>query len=152
MRKITATTADINEFANMARKVNFFNEMTVGLVEKIFSLVMLFEYKKGEAICKQGGPGDAFFLLYEGKLNVSIKTEGGFFGAEKKVAPMLPGEFFGEMALLDGSPRTATVECAEDSKVFVLLAAQFNEVTSGNPDFVDFLQNLAARRKFEENQ
>jgi len=63
MRKIEATTADIAEFSNMARKVSFFSQMTVGLLEKIFAFVMLFEYKKGEKICKQGGPGDAFYLV-----------------------------------------------------------------------------------------
>ena len=52
MQKITVTNADIAEFANIARKVNFFSQMTVGLLDKILTFVMLFEYKKGEKICK----------------------------------------------------------------------------------------------------
>lgn len=44
MRKINATAADIAEFANMARKVSVFSQMTVSLLEKIFAFVMLFEF------------------------------------------------------------------------------------------------------------
>ena len=124
--------------------------MTVGLLEKIFAFVMLFEYKKGEKVCKQGGPGDSFYLVYSGKLSVNIKK--GFLSASKKVADLGPGDFFGEMALLDRAPRSATVECEEDSKVFVLLAEHFNEVARGNPDFIAYMKSLSASRKFELNQ
>ncbi|MEI7528406.1 MAG: cyclic nucleotide-binding domain-containing protein [Elusimicrobiota bacterium] len=150
MKRLNATDADIAEFTNMARKVSFFSQMTVGLLEKIFAFVMLFEYKKGEKICKQGGPGDAFYLVYSGKLNVSIKK--GLFSSNHKVASLNSGDFFGEMALLDRAPRTATVDCEEDSKVFVLLAEHFNEVAKGNPDFVAYMKSLAAARRFELNQ
>jgi CRP-like cAMP-binding protein len=150
MRKLEVNNTHIAAFTEMTRRVSFFSQMTVGLLEKIFALVMLFEYKKGERICKQGGPGDAFYLVYTGKLSVSVKK--GFFSASKKVAALGPGDFFGEMALLDKSPRTATVECEEDSAVFVLLSDQFNEVASGNPEFTAFMKSLAATRKFEQQQ
>lgn len=133
----------------MARKVNFFSQMTIGLLEKILAFVMLYEYKKGEKVCKQGGPGDSFYVLYSGSLGVHVKK--GFFGS-KQVATLGPGDFFGEMALLDRSPRNATVECEEDSKVFVLLAEHFDEVAKGNPEFESYMKSLAASRKFELNQ
>jgi len=147
MHKLTATNADIAEFTTMAQKVSFFSQMTVGLLEKIFAFVMLFEYEK---VCKQGGPGDSFYLVYSGKLSVNIKK--GFLSSSKKVAELGPGDFFGEMALLDRTPRSATVECEEDSRVFVLLAEHFNEVARGNPDFVAYMKSLSAGRKFELNQ
>ena len=90
------------------------------------------------------------YLVYKGKLDVSVKK--GFFSSSKKVAELGPGDFFGEMALLDKSPRSATVECAEDSQVFVLLSDQFNEASSGNPEFVSHMKSLAAARKFEQKQ
>ena len=150
MHKLAASNSDIAEFTAMAQKVSFFSQMTVGLLEKIFAFVMLFEYKKGEKVCKQGGPGDSFYLVYSGKLSVNIKK--GFLSASKKVADLGPGDFFGEMALLDRAPRSATVECEEDSKVFVLLAEHFNEVARGNPDFIAYMKSLSASRKFELNQ
>lgn len=150
MKKITATNTDIAVFTSMARKASFFSQMTVGLLEKIFAFVMLYEYKKGEKICKQGGPGDAFYLVYSGKLSVCV--EKGFFSPDQKVAELNPGDFFGEMALLENTPRTATVKCEADSRVFVLLAEHFNEVARGNPEFISYLKSLAASREFELNQ
>lgn len=150
MKRLTASNEDIAVFSEMSRKVSFFSQMTVGLLEKIFAFVMLFEYKKGDKICKQGGPGDSFYLVYSGRLAVNVKK--GFFGSDKKVAELGPGDFFGEMALLDRTPRTATVECEEDSRVFVLLAEQFNEVARGNPEFTAYMKSLAAGRKFELKQ
>lgn len=150
MKRIATTNADIAEFTDMARKVNFFSQMTVGLLEKIFAFVMLFEYRKGDKVCRQGRPGDAFYLVKSGRLNVHIKK--GFFSSTKKVAELGAGDFFGEMALLERAPRNATVDCEEDSKVFVLLAENFDEVARGNPDFVAYMKNLAAARKFELNQ
>ncbi|MBI4351085.1 MAG: cyclic nucleotide-binding domain-containing protein [Elusimicrobia bacterium] len=149
MRKLTVTTGDIAEFTDIARKVDFFSQLTVGLLSKILELVMLWEYKKGEKICKQGTSGDAFYLVHSGKLRISVKK--GFFSSAQ-VAELGRGDFFGEMALLESAPRAATVDCAEDSKVFVLLAGQFNEVAGSNPDFVANLKNLSEARKFELNQ
>ncbi|OGS12090.1 MAG: hypothetical protein A2234_07290 [Elusimicrobia bacterium RIFOXYA2_FULL_58_8] len=150
MKKLVASNADIIEFSDMARKVSFFSQMTVGLLEKIFAFVMLFEYRKGEKVCKQGGPGDAFYLVYSGKLRVTVKKS--FFSPAQKVAALGAGDFFGEMALLDGAPRTATVECEEDSRVFVLLAEHFNEVAGGNAEFTAYMKSLSAARQFELNQ
>ena len=148
MRKLNATNEDIFKFTEMARKVNFFSQMTVGQLEKIYSFVMLFEYRKGDKICKQGDAGDAFYIVNTGLLGVSVKT--GFFSS-KRVAGLKPGDFFGEMALLDGSPRTATVAAEEDSTVFVLLAEHFNEVAQSSPEFTAYMKSLAAARKFEQN-
>ena len=150
MQKLKVTDSDIIKFTHMARKVNFFGQMTVGLLEKILSFVMLYDYKKGEKVCKQGGVGDSFYIVSSGKLSVSVKS--GFFSPSKKIAVLGPGDFFGEMALLDRSPRSATVECEEDSSLFILLADHFDEAVKGNPAFAADIKNLAAGRKFELNR
>ncbi len=150
MKKIEISGADFREFTRIARKIRFFGQMTVGWVEKILAFGMLYEYKKGEKVCSQGGPGNSFYIVHSGKLSVSVKK--GFFGFSKKVAVLGPGDFFGEMALVDRAPRTATVKCDEVSKLFILLADHFDEAFKGNPAFADDIKRIIAERKFGLNR
>ena len=59
-----------------------------------------------------------------------------------------PGDFFGEMALLDKDPRSATVVCEQPTRLFVLLSADFAFVLRENPAFADEMRRLAEQRKF----
>ena len=106
-------------------------------------------YNAGDVIFHEGDAGAEMFIIQSGKVKITKLVKGG---VEKTLVILGPGDFFGEMALLDKSPRSATVECAEDSQVFVLLSDQFNEVSSGNPEFVSHMKSLAAARKFEQKQ
>ncbi|HAT73300.1 MAG TPA: hypothetical protein DCS63_10845 [Elusimicrobia bacterium] len=150
MKKMTISDGDFSEFLRIARKINFFSQMTLGWVEKILAFGMLYEYKKGEQVFRQGGPGDSFYIIHSGKLAVTVKS--GFFSFPKKVAVLGPGDFFGEMALIDRAPRTATVTCEEPSKLFILLADHFDEAFKGNPAFADEVRRTISERKFGLNQ
>ena len=68
------------------------------------------ELAPGEAIIKEGERSDMFFLITAGGVRVSINNE----GSPKEVARLGPGAFFGEMAVLNDEPRTATVTAIGD--------------------------------------
>jgi small-conductance mechanosensitive channel len=61
----------------------------------------------GEPIIRQGDPGDSMYVIASGHASVILRTEAG---EERSVARLSPGDFFGEMSLLTGDPRTATVQ------------------------------------------
>jgi len=146
MKKLPLTDADAIQFTKMVRKINFFSSMNIGLLEKILNRITLYQYDGGEKVCRQGDPGDTFFVVKEGKLKVSVREA---FFLSRTLARFGPGDCFGEMALLDRAPRAATVVCDEDSKIFVLMADQFDQVLEENPAFAQEIRNLAAGRKFE---
>ena len=150
MKKIEITDADFREFTRIARKINFLGQMTVGWLGKILAFGMLYEYKKGEKVCCQGDMGESFYLVHSGSLSVNVKK--GFFSFSKKVATLGPGDFFGEMAILNKSPRVATVKCEKDSKLFILLADHFDEALKENPAFADDIRRTVAERKFGLSQ
>lgn len=80
----------------------------------------------GDVLCREGGPGHEFFVLEEGSAAATVRGE--------QVAVFGPGEFFGELALLDGSgPRTATVTVQTPAKVLVLTAAEFHRLLESEP-------------------
>jgi small-conductance mechanosensitive channel/CRP-like cAMP-binding protein len=87
------------------------------------------EFGRGERIVHQGDPGDAMYIVLEGTAIVTVRTE---HDAEREVARLSRGEFFGEMALLTGDPRTASVTAVDDLAVLVI--------------HKDALQEMLARR------
>mgnify|MGYP003588187718 FL=1 len=86
-------------------------------------------YRKGERIVTQGQPGDSFFVLVKGRVAVSILSPEG---REVVLSTLATGDCFGEMALLDEAPRSATVTAAERSELAVLTREAFFDVLKGN--------------------
>ncbi|MCM2267963.1 MAG: cyclic nucleotide-binding domain-containing protein [Elusimicrobiales bacterium] len=146
MNKLPLTDADTLVFTRMVKKINFFASMNMGLLEKILSRINYYQYGAGEKVCRQGDPGDSFFVVAEGRLKVSVREA---FLFSRTLATFGPGDCFGEMALLERKPRNATVACEESSKVFVLAADHFDQVLAENPAFKQEIKKLAADRQFE---
>ncbi|HNT97203.1 MAG TPA: cyclic nucleotide-binding domain-containing protein [Elusimicrobiales bacterium] len=144
MKKLPMTDADTVRFTGIAGRIKFFSSMSMALLEKILAWVTLCEYGKGERICAQGDPGDAFYAIESGA--VSVKVKRGFLPFPKKIADLGPGDFFGEMALLSRQPRNATVTCEEPTRVFVLLADHFEAAAKENPRFAEEIRKLAGER------
>src|SRR2546426_11384942 len=78
-----------------------FHELSKREIRKLAALCDVGDYMAGASIVKQGEPGDAFYVVLKGQAKVS--TNGRFIGR------MIPGDHFGEIAVLDGGARTATV-------------------------------------------
>jgi CRP-like cAMP-binding protein len=146
MKKIPVTGEDVAEFGKMVKKINFFSAMNMGLLEKILDRINLYQYFKGEKVCRQGDEGDSFYVVRDGRLKVSVR-EGFVFS--KTLAHLVPEDCFGEMALLNRARRNATVTCEEDTRLFVLLADSFDQVLAENPAFAEEIKRLAAERGFE---
>ncbi|OGS12358.1 MAG: hypothetical protein A2234_07805 [Elusimicrobia bacterium RIFOXYA2_FULL_58_8] len=146
MKKLVITDVETVQFTKVVKNIKFFANMNMGLLEKILNRINYYQCEKGEKVCKQGDPGDAFYVVNEGKLLVSVREA---FLFSRKLAYLGPGDCFGEMALLNRAPRNATVVCEEDSKIFVLMIDNFDQVLEENPAFALEIQKLAADRRFE---
>ncbi len=149
MKKITVADAEMGTLARMLRKVDFFSPLNIGQIEQVLPYVMLYDYEAGEAIFKQGDIGDAFFIIDAGKVEVLVKK--GWFSSAKLVATLGTGDFFGETALLSREKRNATVRCAAPSRVFALVAADFQFVLKQNPQAAAEMARIAERRKFDSS-
>lgn len=88
-------------------------------------------YLKGETIFTQGDIGRALFIVFSGKIALSRADA----AAQKNdvIAEVHPGEFFGEMALLEEMPRTATATATEDTKVFMLFKIKLDSLLFARP-------------------
>jgi CRP-like cAMP-binding protein len=92
----------------------------------------------GTVIAREGEPGVGLFIILDGTADVSI-------GGRKK-ATLGPGDFFGEIALLDGGPRTATVTAKSDVALLGLTEWVFRGLMVEHPSIaLKTLQQMAAR-------
>ena len=83
-------------------------------------------------VVKEGDPGDAAYIIKSGTANVTKSAESG--GAEVVLASLKPGATFGEVAILDNMPRTATVVATEDMECYRLSRDDFLAVLDDHPE------------------
>ena len=102
----------------MLAAVDLFNECSWKELGQILSVAKEIDFDGGPDICVEGEPSGRFTLVLEG--SVAVKRHG------RTLATLSPGDYFGEIALIDGQPRTAT--CTAVTAVNTLAIAQFNFV------------------------
>jgi CRP/FNR family transcriptional regulator len=91
-------------------------------------------FKRGDTIFRKDDPGQHFYVVLEGAVKIALPGE---FGQEALVALLRGGEFFGELALFDHGPRSATATALEDTRCALL----------GGDDFVAFVEAHPAATK-----
>jgi small-conductance mechanosensitive channel len=101
-------------------------------------------YAAGEKIVRQGDPGAEFFIVVAGTAHVTVRREGG---RSIDVGTFGPGYFFGEMSLLTGEPRRATITAAVDTDVIVIGKDAFRETIAAHPKIAEKLSAAVEKRK-----
>lgn len=87
-------------------------------------------FRRNEVVFHQGDPGDALHIVASGSMKVTLPS---FEGDEAIIATLRSGDFFGELALLDGAPRSATVVALEASETMMLPRQSFRELLDSDP-------------------
>ena len=86
-------------------------------------------FKKDELVFEEDSKGDSMYVLKSGAVKILKKVK----NQENTIAVLNPGEFFGEMALLDGLPRSAAVRATGDSEVFVISLEGYQKLRKDHP-------------------
>src|SRR5207302_11118013 len=102
-------------------------------------------FGRGEPVIEEGSPGDSMFVLLRGAANVFVSKNGSTI----QVASLGAGDCFGEMSLLTGEPRSATVRADADCYVMEIGKPVMAEVLRDAPDCLVQLSELLAQRKME---
>jgi CRP/FNR family transcriptional regulator, cyclic AMP receptor protein len=93
-------------------------------------------YRRGEVVFREGDPGDWLFVVASGRMKVVVSSAEG---DEMVLAALAPPDTFGELALVDGGVRSATVEAVEASTLLVLTRVAFLDVLHEHPALVEGL-------------
>jgi small-conductance mechanosensitive channel/CRP-like cAMP-binding protein len=100
-------------------------------------------FAPGEMVIRAGEPGSSMFVVHNGRVRVQVNEN----GRPRTVATLSEGDFFGEMALFTGEPRTANVVALEETEVLEIGHGAMKQVFDTNPDLVESLSFIIAERR-----
>ncbi len=119
-------------------RVPIFEHCTPEEIASLATVAQEHSYPAGQLIVTQGTPGQAFYLILSGR--VGIERDGSVLGA------FGPGDFFGEMSLLDSAPRSATIRAIDDTACLMLSSWDFKGLLERTPSIAIKLLEVLSRR------
>lgn len=114
-------------------------------LENVLQNAEIHRYGRGERLIQEGDQGDSMFIMLRGSAAVSVARN----GTGVRVGVMRPGDCFGEISLLTGEPRSATVRAEADCEVLEISKPVMAEVLRESPQCLTALSELLAKRKLE---
>jgi small-conductance mechanosensitive channel/CRP-like cAMP-binding protein len=130
----------------LLREVDFLHPLRPDDLTRVASSLKVLVYEAGRNIVRQGDEGDSFFLISSGRVGVWVRDPQNENGGQL-VATLDRGQCFGEMSLLTGARRSATVTAVEDSELLMLGKEEFRSILLADPKVVESLSQILSRRQ-----
>ncbi len=112
-------------------KVNIFNGLNRFAVGKLVTAMYSRKYEAEEIICPEHELGKALFIIMTGE--VAITRKSGMLREDKTITRLKSGDFFGEMALLEEKPRSATAKALTNCELYIIYKANFDSMIEKDP-------------------
>jgi MinD-like ATPase involved in chromosome partitioning or flagellar assembly len=135
--------------SDILRKTEIFERLPEADLQKIGRLLRERRLAENHVLVRQGDQGDAMYIIVEGRVKVAVTDQ---FGREKVLAFLGDGQFFGDMALLTGAPRSATVSATTNVRVLELRKDDFDVLVANNVDVMREMLQVMAQRQALINQ
>jgi CRP-like cAMP-binding protein len=133
----------MSSLAEFLKWVPIFSELEEETIEKIAQVGVRKSYSKENVILMEEEAGSALFVIISGKVKISRTSSDG---REVILSILSESDFFGEMAILDGLTRSATVISIEESELYIIQRNQFLELLKSHPEIsISLLQELTQR-------
>jgi small-conductance mechanosensitive channel/CRP-like cAMP-binding protein len=135
------TAAHVAAAARQLASIDLFSPLTDEARQALSQAAGEHMFGAGETIVRQGAAGDSMFVVLKGRVRVVLEPSG------QEVAVIDAGGFFGEMSMLTGDARTATVKALEDSVVLEISAADFRALADRNASLLEHVSNVVTTRR-----
>jgi len=129
--------------SELLAKVELFSELDDHELERVAEVTQIRELEKDEAVFHAGDPAEAVFVVSEGKVKVVVTSTDG---KDFILTVLGAGQVFGEMALLESMPRSATVITASSVELLVLHRDDFHRLLNSTPSISRKLMAILSRR------
>jgi CRP/FNR family transcriptional regulator/CRP/FNR family cyclic AMP-dependent transcriptional regulator len=120
------------------QRVPLFSGFSEHELRRVADLSRIVEAPVGTVITQIGEAGDSFFVIIDGMVSVRTPVAAG--------RQLQPGDFFGEMSLLDGEPRSATIVATTDLRLLVVDRSHFWRLMNETPDLIRGILMILSRR------
>lgn len=132
------------EAAGLLAQVPLFSDLSARHLRRLASITQEVRFRPGALIIQVGQPGRAFFVLIDGSARVTKDLA----GTGRVLSRLGPGDFFGEFALLDGGPRTASVVAESPVTALRLSRGDFRKLLTKEPQVaIKMLEGIATRAR-----
>ena len=131
------------QISKILHKVPIFRMLGKESIDFIIERLKFKTFDGNYTICKIGDPGDTMFIIISGGVDIIITDQQG---NEQVVASLGSGDYFGEMALLTGEPRSATVRTTEPSEMFLLVQKDFDVILEKFPSISLSMGKVVSKR------
>ncbi len=125
--------------------VELFNTLTEDERREMAGQLRVAPFVRGEAITRQGAEAHWLYIITKGEAEVRVAIN----GVSEKVSTLDAGNFFGEMGMMTGEPRTATVVAATDVECYRLDKHSFHDILRRRPEIAEDISHILARRRIE---
>src|SRR5262245_23912830 len=128
-------------------QIDLFSGLPLGHLRRVVDIGVEEQYRNGATIFSEGEPGDKFYLIVEGAVRISRIVPGM---GEEALAVLRPGDYFGEMALIDEFPRSAHAIVHERCRLFVIRKEDLEDLLFVDRDLAyellwNFVRTLSSR-------
>ncbi|HET7726015.1 MAG TPA: Crp/Fnr family transcriptional regulator [Candidatus Limnocylindrales bacterium] len=123
-------------YVDALSRVPLFRDVSPEDLATLAAAVRARRFRRGEVVFHQGDPGDALYVVAEGRVKITLPSD---TGDEAILATLRPGDFFGELSLLDGAPRSATAVALDPTETLVLGRDRVRDLIDRVPSFRDAL-------------
>ena len=128
---------------DLLRQVPFLAPLDLSDLEQLASAVSRRKYLNGDTIMRKEDEGQSLFIVERGSVRVYLPS---LQGADLTLALLGPGDFVGDLSLLDGQPRSASADAMEDTNVLILERSDFIELLRSRPDAAMAVMTVVAKR------
>jgi zinc transporter ZupT len=137
--------ANAAERIKLLAKSDLMRHLPAEQIEQILPCIQDRQLKAGEILFRAGDAGDALYIVGRGK--VEVLTEPGPGNAAcSSIAALGEGHAFGEMSLLSGEPRTATIRAVEDTTLLRIAKQDFEQLVAADPELAEAVQRISHQR------
>jgi zinc transporter ZupT len=141
--------ADASDRINLLAKCDLMRHLPAEQIEQILLCISDHRLKAGEILFRAGDLGDGLYIVARGKVEVlasGSRLAEGTGGSGEAIARLGAGHAFGEMALLSGGPRTATIRAVEDTELMKIGKDDFDHLVVADPRLADAIKHISRQR------